>query len=163
STSDPSALVGSKDLYDYLCGPDSTDRHDIALSTAALLSARFPYISPTGALNGCQEPQRRTYDIDGGLLESSGVSSLTEIWTRIALVRSWFHPVPTARTGFCLTGFAARATGPNQTGPPTLARFTGSFADHVGVAGVRLDVDGCTPAPQITCSVTTDASGRFTL
>jgi hypothetical protein len=291
ATTDPSALVGSKDLYDYLCGPNSTDRHDIALSTAALLSARFPYISPTGALNGCREPQRRTYDLDGGLVETSGVSPLTEIWTRIAgdvqaindnpagtvciqprllmidngyvqaapgsapgqpqellapiqgqsqvtdvrsaraehaaalafdhafgqvgcpgtpaatsrvahlmpvarpgpraplgwslskfarndleeqlnspanrcqiaLVRSWFHPVPTDRTGFCLTGFAGRTTAADQSGPPTVARFTGSFADHVGVAGVRLDVDGCTPTPQITCSVTTDASGRFTL
>jgi hypothetical protein len=288
---DPSALVGSKDLYDYLCAPDSTEHHDIALSSAALLSARFPYISPTGALNGCQDPQRRTYDTDGGLLEVSGVSPLTEIWTRIAgdiqaindnptgtvciqprllmidngyaqaapgsaagqpqellapiqgqslvtdvrsaraehaaalafnhafgrigcpgtsvatsrvahllpiarpgpraplgwslskfarndleeqlnspanrcqiaLVRSWFHPAPTAQTGFCLTGFAGRARAPDRTGPPTLTRFTGSFTDHVGVAGVRLDVDGCTPAPQITCSVTTDASGRFTL
>jgi hypothetical protein len=290
-TSDPSALAGTKDLWDYLCGPNSTARHDIALSSAALLSARFPYISPTGALNGCRTPQRRTYDIDGGLLETSGVSPLTEIWTRIAgdlqainsnpagtfciqprllmidngyvqsapgsapgqpqellapiqgqsqvtdvrsaraehaaalafdhafgqvgcpgtpdgtsrvarltpvarpgpraplgwslsrfarndleeqlnspanrcqiaLVRSWFHPAPTDRTGFCLTGFAARAAGPAPAGPPTIARFTGPFTDYVGVAGVRLDVDGCTPAPQITCSVTTDASGRFTL
>jgi hypothetical protein len=290
-TSDPSALVGTKDLWDYLCGRNSTERHDIALSSAALLSARFPYISPTGALNGCQSPQRRTYDIDGGLLETSGVSPLTEIWTRIAgdlqaintnpagtfciqprllmidngyvqsapgsaagqpqellapiqgqsqvtdvrsaraehaaalafdhafgqvgcpgtpdgtsrvarltpaarpgpraplgwslsrfarndleeqlnspanrcqiaLVRSWFHPTPTDRTGFCLTGFAARAAGPAPTGPPTIARFTGPFTGYVGVAGVRLDVDGCTPTPQVTCSVTTDASGRFTL
>jgi hypothetical protein len=291
ATADPSALVGSKDLYDYLCGRNSTVRHDIALSTAALLSARFPYISPTGALNGCQDPQRRTYDIDGGLVETSGVSALTEIWTRIAgdiqaindnpagtvciqprllmidngyvqaapgsapgqpqellapiqgqsqvtdvrsaraehaaalafdhafgevgcagtsvatsrvahlmpiarpgpraplgwslsrfarndleeqlnspanrcqlaVVRSWFHPVPTPQTGFCLTGFAARSATATATGPPTLAAFAGPFTDHLGVAGVRLDVDGCTPNPQITCSVTTDASGRFNL
>src|SRR5256714_3174364 len=45
-STDPSGLVGTQDLWGYLCGPNSTDRHHIALSSAAPLSARVPYISP---------------------------------------------------------------------------------------------------------------------
>src|SRR5258708_28652734 len=39
-------LSGTRDVDDYICG-------DIRLSTAGLLSARFPYVSPTGALTAC--------------------------------------------------------------------------------------------------------------
>jgi hypothetical protein len=90
------ALAGSKDLFQYVCRPEDPPqdpaapdarqpiKHDIPLSTAAHLSARFPYISPTGALTSCSWPQRRTYALDGGLLEASAVSPLTEIWSRLA-------------------------------------------------------------------------------
>jgi hypothetical protein len=89
------ALAGSKDLFQYLCRPETPPddpaapgarqpvKHDIPLSAAAHLSARFPYISPTGALTSCSWPQRRTYALDGGLLESSAVSPLTETWARL--------------------------------------------------------------------------------
>jgi hypothetical protein len=45
-----------------------------------LLSARFPYVSPTGTLNSCQNPNDRTYDLDGGLIDSSGASPLALMW-----------------------------------------------------------------------------------
>jgi hypothetical protein len=289
-----STLAATKDLYDFLCAPGATQRHDIALSTAALLSARFPYISPTGALNSCGDPKRRTYDIDGGLLESSGLSALTEMWAHLAgrvqainddpngticiqprllmidnsylqsspgsapnqpqellapiegrtrvdslrsaqaeqaaglafdhvfggttcpgaakvkaplsrvahlvptarpgpqaplgwslsqfarddlevqlnspanrceieLVRSWFRANPTPDTGFCLTGFAARAGNLPAEGAPLLASFVGPLTGYVGVAGVRLTASGCVQAARTACSVTTDAAGRYTL
>jgi hypothetical protein len=90
------ALAGSKDLFQYVCAPQDEPenaakpgvaapvRHDIPLSAVAHLSARFPYVSPTGALTSCSWPQRRTYALDGGLLEASAVSPLTELWTRLA-------------------------------------------------------------------------------
>jgi hypothetical protein len=81
---DGSALAASKDLADYLCAPGSSEPDDIALSTAALLSARFPYISPTGALNSCGDPRRRTFDIDGGLIDSSGLTPITQLWAHLA-------------------------------------------------------------------------------
>ncbi|HEY9482320.1 MAG TPA: hypothetical protein VIR00_05110, partial [Micromonosporaceae bacterium] len=94
-------FAATKDLYDYLCtagdnGGGNRDtggaggsgyaanRHDMALSTAALLSARFPYISPTGGLTGCTAPQRRTFAMDGGVLDNSGTSALSEIWSSAA-------------------------------------------------------------------------------
>ena len=81
---DGSALAAAKDLADYLCAPGGDQPHDIALSTAALLSARFPYISPTGGLSSCADPRRRTFDIDGGLIDSSGLTSITELWAHLA-------------------------------------------------------------------------------
>jgi hypothetical protein len=289
-----STLAATKDLYDFLCPPGGKVRHDIALSTAALLSARFPYISPTGALNSCGDPQRRTYDIDGGLVEASGLSAITEMWAHIAgrvqaindnpdgtvciqprllmidnsylqaspgtapaqpqellapiegrsrvnslrsaqaeqaaalafdrvfggttcagladatqplsrvahvvptarpgpqaplgwslsrfarddleeqlnsptnrceieLVRSWFRANPTPDTGFCLTGFAVRSPDLPVTGPATLASFVGPTTGFQGVAGVRLTASGCVQTPRTACSVTTDASGRYSL
>ncbi len=81
---DGSALAAAKDLADYLCAPGDHTPADVALSTAALLSARFPYISPTGGLSGCGDPQRRTFDIDGGLIDSSGLTPITELWAHLA-------------------------------------------------------------------------------
>jgi hypothetical protein len=90
------ALAGSKDLFQYACEPQKEPknpaapgvaqpvRHDIPMSAVAHLSARFPYVSPTGALTSCSWPQRRTYALDGGLLEASAVSPLTELWARLA-------------------------------------------------------------------------------
>jgi hypothetical protein len=81
---DGSALAATKDLADFSCAPGSRTPQDIALSTAALLSARFPYISPTGGLSSCDDAQRRTFDIDGGLIDSSGLSAISDLWTHIA-------------------------------------------------------------------------------
>jgi len=63
--------------------------------TAALLSARFPIVSPTGALLRCvvdssggkgDTAVRRivTYDVDGGYYENSGLLTLLQIWQAIA-------------------------------------------------------------------------------
>ncbi len=82
-------LAGTKDLYDYLCAPgDPANSRDIALSSAALLAARFPYISPTGGLTGCNNDptakQSRTFTMDGGVIDNSGASALGELWSGIA-------------------------------------------------------------------------------
>jgi hypothetical protein len=81
-------LAGTKDLYDYLCSPGDTRAHDIAMSSASLLAARFPYISPTGGLTGCNNDpttkQSRTFTMDGGVIDDSGTSPLGELWSGIA-------------------------------------------------------------------------------
>lgn len=81
---DASTLAASKDAYDFLCRPGDDQRHDIPVSAAAHLSARFPYVSPSGALTRCDRSGRRTYAIDGGIIEGSAVSPLTELWSRLA-------------------------------------------------------------------------------
>jgi hypothetical protein len=77
-------LAGTKDGFDNTCRKDEgADPHDLRLSTAALLSARFPYVSPTGTLNSCQNSNDRTYDLDGGLIDSSGASPLALTWPEV--------------------------------------------------------------------------------
>jgi hypothetical protein len=65
-------LAATRDARSALC-----DDQDLRLSTAALLAARFPFVSPTGALPVCAGGGGRrgfTYLVDGGLVESSGAS-----------------------------------------------------------------------------------------
>lgn len=77
------ALPATKDAFDNTCShvADNTP-HDLRLSTAALLSARFPYVSPTGGLNSCAGSDR-TYDLDGGLIDSSAALPLAMLWPEI--------------------------------------------------------------------------------
>lgn len=66
-------------LYDlteqFLCA-----NQDVAMSTAALLSARFPYATPSGRLERCGERGARTYVVDGGYLDNSGSMSATDLY-----------------------------------------------------------------------------------
>ncbi|MEU0274864.1 hypothetical protein [Streptomyces sp. NPDC006307] len=57
----------------------------LSLATAVHLSARFPYISPSGRMHRCVEdgePQKLA-DLDGGTLESSGLALLLELWEEL--------------------------------------------------------------------------------
>jgi hypothetical protein len=54
----------------YEFGPDLT----LPLSTAAILSARFPYLTPAGSVEG--SPNKH---VDGGYFENSGTFKLTEL------------------------------------------------------------------------------------
>lgn len=61
---------------------------DVPLVTAALLSARFPVVSPSGALHNCYDSgetavEHVTYTVDGGYYENSGLFSLLQIWSEI--------------------------------------------------------------------------------
>ena len=71
---------------------------ELSLITSALLSARFPVASPSGALHGCHsrgaspgedETTRhavasRTFVVDGGYYENSGLLSLLGVWDELA-------------------------------------------------------------------------------
>jgi len=83
------ALAATQDLVDYLCPGE-----DIKLSTAALLSARFPIISPSAKLGShlerCREAVRPAYVVDGGYLEGSAAGTLVELWDHFeARVTAW--------------------------------------------------------------------------
>jgi hypothetical protein len=83
------SLGGTKDVFDRTCpwwdAKDHTPR-DLRLSTAALLSARFPYVSPSGALTSCLNPDHRTFDLDGGLIDSSAAGPIAQVWPQVV---SW--------------------------------------------------------------------------
>lgn len=89
-------LGATVDLVDFVCDTDA-----LPLSKAALLSARFPLISPSGHLTQCPRapsPQEQaaagrqdevdyapeTYIVDGGYLENSAAATAIDLWTALA-------------------------------------------------------------------------------
>jgi hypothetical protein len=81
------ALPVTGELVDYLCADQ-----DVPLSTAAHLSARFPYISPTGRVerqtcadgHGLVEEHAVTFNADGGMFDNSGSLTALEAWRALA-------------------------------------------------------------------------------
>ncbi len=80
-------LAVNRDITDYLCADE-----DLRLSTAAFLSARFPFVSPTGDLRSahdrgqtCPKADLPPLAIaDGGYRDNTGASALIETWSQIA-------------------------------------------------------------------------------
>jgi hypothetical protein len=72
------SLVATQDLVDYLCPGQG-----IRLSTAAGLSARFPFVSPAGRIKAQCTPEGTvppvTYVVDGGYFDVSAASPLVEL------------------------------------------------------------------------------------
>jgi hypothetical protein len=64
------------------CGTEllPLDAPDILLSTAALTSARFPLISPAGAIQNLNADGRGDEIVDGGYFENSGVTTALDLW-----------------------------------------------------------------------------------
>lgn len=87
-------LPSTSELIDYLCPTE-----DVTLSTAAHLSARFPYVSPTGRItrSGCEnapglvDPPAVSYNADGGIFDNSGAGTLTDLWRGLAPVIAAFE------------------------------------------------------------------------
>lgn len=72
-------FASTEDLSDFVC-PD----RDVRLSTAVLLSARFPFVTPSGRLVKCKTPGAPAINIvDGGYFDTSGASSLVELWSEL--------------------------------------------------------------------------------
>jgi hypothetical protein len=80
----PAEQQVSVDLLDYLCRDQ-----DLRLSTAAFLSARFPFVSPAGELRpaaargeACNEARgASTLAIgDGGYRDNTGTGALADVW-----------------------------------------------------------------------------------
>ncbi len=85
-------------------GPYVTDRAEsclgmISAATAALLTARFPYVTPSGTVGPCPDLEVRpgqqtkpywpaTQLVDGGYIENSGLATITDLSEQwLALVR----------------------------------------------------------------------------
>ena len=69
---------GTADLVDFLCADE-----DVNLSTAALLSARFPLVTPSGRVSACPDRAGVKYIVDGGYIEGSGAEALMGLWPRL--------------------------------------------------------------------------------
>ena len=72
------AVLSTVDVGAQLCG----DR-DFGYATAALASARFPFISPAGHLASCGGAGSAVDIVDGGYRETSGASTLVELWPEL--------------------------------------------------------------------------------
>lgn len=82
----PGPLPATADIVDYLgCktakGEDKGRMPtDLPRSTAALLSARWPYISPAGRIAVCDKEQTARYVVDGGYVDTSAAETAVAIW-----------------------------------------------------------------------------------
>lgn len=87
-------MTASVDALAGFGGPGTTDescrqrprpQQDIPIVSAGLLSARFPLVSPSGVLIRCVQQENgsmlagRTYAVDGGYAENSGLQTLLEL------------------------------------------------------------------------------------
>lgn len=72
-------FASTEDLSDFVCR-----QRDVRLSTAALLSARFPFALPSGRLEKCRTKGAPAINIvDGGYFDTSGASPIVELWTEL--------------------------------------------------------------------------------
>jgi hypothetical protein len=88
--------VGRSSLSGRQCTTDARAR-ELHMSTAAHLSARFAFVSPSGGLIGCTPDATKdaaegteidrnpytTYAIDGGYLENTGLQSLLQLFDAV--------------------------------------------------------------------------------
>lgn len=94
SDESPIVLDATTDLLDFDdCRPDEpavsdsaaedepATQIDLPISTATLLSARFPFVTPSGKVEGCDGSA--SYLVDGGYRDTSAASTLVELWPRI--------------------------------------------------------------------------------
>ncbi|MEV6825963.1 hypothetical protein [Amycolatopsis sp. NPDC051102] len=70
------------DLLDYVCDRAGKPAGTLSRSTAALLSARFPYVSPSAQLYRCDDGARIA-DVDGGYADNTGIDSMLALWQRL--------------------------------------------------------------------------------
>ncbi len=96
-------LAATKDAFDSTCPADVKqpgEPKDLSLSTAALLSARFPYVSPNGTLYWCKDRAVRTFDLDGGLIDASAAAPLALAWPEVV---NWLAHVEKKEDGKCFS------------------------------------------------------------
>jgi hypothetical protein len=85
---DQSSAPVTTDLLDVLCGAGGHDPTSLTRATAALLSARFPYVSPSGQMYSCLpsgiagKPDS-TAIVDGGYADNTGLRMLLSLWPRL--------------------------------------------------------------------------------
>jgi hypothetical protein len=87
--------IVARDLADFLC----TDE-DIALSTAAFLSSRFPMVAPTGIVPDLDErrPDCPTASVtgelsigDGGYRDNTGAAAVADVWSELDPIVAEFN------------------------------------------------------------------------
>lgn len=121
------ALAATDDLSDYLCAGENAK--DLRLSTAVLLSARFPWVASSGRIEKCGRG-RAINIVDGGYFDTSGASPLVELWSELEQQVEEHNAIPGNRCIVPLfiqidTGYAdpvrGRGRAPLEWGVPVRA------------------------------------------
>lgn len=157
------------------------DAPDVLLSTAALTSARFPIISPAGALAVKDQPQFGDRLVDGGYFENSGDSTALDVAealmahsirpvllsisndpeklvTNVAVPR---RPAVTPFAGLSTNNFAARVLGLLSAPFETLMHTRdGHGAEAKDLADRTLAVD-CAKRPDPSCATAGGVTSNF--
>lgn len=76
ATCDLGSTVAAGGAYDFFAAWPC--ERGISTATAAMLSARFPYITPSGVVPGCRGMAAQQF-VDGGYADSSGLSTLSDL------------------------------------------------------------------------------------
>jgi hypothetical protein len=68
---------------------DEREPQTVRATTAALLAARFPYVTPSGTVRRClgagaSSSVQTNYVVDGGYLENTGILTLLQAWDQVA-------------------------------------------------------------------------------
>ena len=119
--------------YGPVAGSGDTCLGGVTTSTAALLTARFPYVTPGGVVGGCtvdgaqQSFWPRTQLIDGGYIENTGLATITDLSAQwLAQVRTHNDDVVAGRSDdaliipFVVFLTNEQATAGRLTEPPAL-------------------------------------------
>jgi hypothetical protein len=88
----PWIFGATQDFGELLC-----PTRDVRLSTAALLSARFPFVTPAGRIPHCSNPDLATFVVDGGYFDTSASSPIVELWTKLEPLVSNFNRSTTSQ------------------------------------------------------------------
>jgi hypothetical protein len=107
------ALSATRDIADYLC-----PGQDIRLSTAALMSARFPFVSPSGKVGCSKNANGTSYVVDGGYFDNTGTSTINELWAKLKLRVAWHN----------------RSTMASKTNPTCIVPYLIEIDNHYGPA-----------------------------
>jgi hypothetical protein len=114
-----SLLPATRDLVDFLCRGQTG--LDVRLSTAALLSGRFPFVSPSGRLaRQCGQHPPVAYVVDGGYLDTSGASSMVEIGEQLLPTIEAYNR--THAPGGCVVPFFIQIDNGAEAGRPNLSK-----------------------------------------
>jgi hypothetical protein len=170
----------TSDVLDYLCGADKgTGPESVSRSTAALLSARFPYVSPSGQMYGCADgtgapgPANapRTAVVDGGYADNTGIGMLLAMWPRLERLIASHNSKPGNATVVPVflevDNHYAQVAAPSQPGrtiemlvPPSTKSRPDRLDDRAMEAQAAAVFTGPLPGTEKWCDVT-GSGGRF--
>jgi hypothetical protein len=113
--------------------PERRDGQDVRLSTAAMMSARFPVVSPSGTIRAKDDARHGDRVVDGGYFENAGLTTALDVAR--ALKRRgltplilWVQNDPAGDLGDKQDGAKVPAFPPRAAGAPRLdaAQATGA-------------------------------------
>jgi hypothetical protein len=180
---DPAA---TSDLLDSLCGTRTgSGPQSLSYATAALLSARFPYVSPSGQLYACSRQGHAnavpTAIVDGGYAENTGLGTLLDLWPKLepliakhnSLTVEHLGADPVARNAFVvpilveIDNHYAQVAAPTEPAgtielliPPSTRNRPDRLDDAIMEARAAATFQGPVPGTQVPGTLNSE-SGRF--